>query len=88
MAVSWFKFNAPGASPNPNINPLSYTQLSSPPTFVTGSPTVAFIFATTQIIGTTVRPIIPLVSPTLSVTQGEIALAVANNLSSANCYVS
>jgi len=89
MATSWFQFNSPGQTPFPNTNPLSYTQYLSTPSRVTGSPTVAFIFATTQIINDVVRPVIPSsFSPTGSVTATEINAAVSTSHSSSNVYVS
>jgi|GEM_PF-4538783 len=89
MATSWFQFNSPGQTPFPNTNPLSYTQYLSVPPKVTGSPTVAYIFATVQIINDVVRPVIPAsFSPTGSCTATEINAAVSTSHSSANCYVS
>jgi len=88
MATSWFKFNPPGVQPFPNTNPLSYTVISGTPGFVTGSSTVAFIFATTQVIGGIVRPIIPASSSLGNVTTTEINTDVLQQQSSGNCYVS
>jgi len=87
MATSWFKFT--GTSGSNLIDPLNYTQIFSAPAFITGSITVAFIFATTQIINRTVRPVIPgSFSPTGSVTVAEILADVITATSSPNCYVS
>ena len=88
MATSWFKFNKPGVTPLPNTNPLSYTQAFTAPPLTTGTQTVAFIFATTQIISGITRPVIPAsVSPTGSVTAVEINADVLAQSSSANCYM-
>lgn len=87
MATSWFKFNG-GSGVDPDLNPLNYTKLSTTPSYVSGSATVAFIFATTQIVSGVTRPYVPAVSPTGSVTISEIRTAKATNTSSPNCYVS
>jgi len=88
MACAWFKFNPPGVPPNPATNPLSYTIFLSTPRFVTGSPTVAYIYATIQIISGVQRPVIPAVSPKGYVTVSEINTAILTQTSSVNCYVS
>lgn len=84
MAHSWFKYNCSCGNP---YSPLCYTQILTIPTFITGSPTVAYIFATIQIINGIIRPVIPPFSTTGAVTIGEINTDIATNTSSANCYV-
>jgi hypothetical protein len=82
MATSWFKFATPGVAPNPNTNPLSYVQFLGVPTpNPVGGTRMDYIFATTQIINSTVRPVITGVLAT------EINTAVSHSTSSTNAYV-
>jgi hypothetical protein len=85
MATSWFKYNTPGISPNPTINPLSFSQVLTTPAFTTGTSKLAFIFAETQLINNVVRPIIPGSGP--YVTIPEINTAISTSTSSTNAYV-
>ncbi|SFD00449.1 hypothetical protein SAMN05518672_1011 [Chitinophaga sp. CF118] len=87
MATSWFIFVCPGVSPAPNHHPCSYVTFIGVPRTVTGSPTINFIFASTQILtcspggSGSVRPIIT------AALSAEINTAVATYNSSNNVYV-
>lgn len=76
MAFSWFRYNPPGVSPSPAINPLSYTQILFTPPFTATGFCICFIFAETQIIAGVVRPVI---TPILS---ADINNALATGTSS------
>jgi hypothetical protein len=72
---------------DPVVNPLNFSMVSTAPTYTTGSNTLAFIYATVQLINGVQRPTIPAFSPTGSVTSAEIHTAVSTGTSSANAYV-
>lgn len=55
MATSWFKYNG-GSGTNPELNPVNYTKIVS--TFCADGNTVCAIFAVTQVLSGTDRPVI------------------------------
>lgn len=87
MALAWFRYNGPVNDSDPVVNPLNFTLSGSTPPFTPGGNTLAYIFATLQIINGVQRPTIPTSSPTGSVTVSEIHTALQTGTSSQNAYL-
>jgi hypothetical protein len=84
MAVSWFRYNGPTFDGDPVINPLNFTIFGGTPPQTTTGTSLAYIFATIQLISNVRRPIISPVSPTGTATSTEIHGALTTGISTPN----